>query len=304
MRHAVFAVLLAVALALSPEAFAKAGSSKSFGSRGTRTYDRPMERSITPPAPSMPLQQQPTLRPSAPPMAAAPMAPSMPQGGFFQRNPFLAGMLGGVVGAGIGSMLFGHSPALAAASDAAPVASLLGLLLQLALVGGLVWLVVRMIRGGSARQAPLAQTVGGRPMATRTDKEFEPTDADRHAFGALLTGVQKAWSGGDLATLRRMATPEVTMWLAEDLSRNASRGVRNIVDDVHLLKGDVTEAWREDGKEYATAVMTFSARDYTLRADSDTVVEGDPHTPTQSTEAWTFVRAPGGQWLLSAVERE
>jgi predicted lipid-binding transport protein (Tim44 family) len=307
MKHVFLAILLALALALSPEAFAKAGSSKSMGSRGSRTQDRPIERSMTPQPAPQPAYQQPVR----PPMAAAPPMAPMPaaQPSFFQRHPFAAGLMGGVVGAGIGSMLFGHSSAMAGYSEMSPVGSLLGTLFQFAMIGGLIWLGVRLFRRSSAPSLPqdhaAYRVVDAAPAhAPRVDKEFEPGDADKQKFAEILVGIQRGWSEGDLGSLKRLATPEMVSFLADDLAANVSRNARNIVEDVALVKGDVSEAWSENGKDYATAVLTFSSRDYTVRADNGVVVEGDPRAVVQSTEAWTFVRAHGGGWLLSAVERE
>jgi predicted lipid-binding transport protein (Tim44 family) len=321
MRQLFLTVLVALAIAIAgvPDAFAKAGSG-SLGSRGSRTYDRPMQRSVTPPPPaaaprpgaveSAPLSPQaaPMYRPNQASPLAAPAAP-----GFFQRNPFMAGLAGGLVGAGIGSMLFGHSPALAAASEGAPAASLLGLLLQLALIGGLVWLAVRFFRGrSSAVPAPnpyarashehMEPMLASHPTAPRIEKEFEAAPADQQAFSEILLGVQKAWSDGDLAAMKRWATPEVVSFMSEDLSNNASRGLANKVENVSLLKGDVTESWRENGRDYVTAVITFGCLDYMVRADTGALADGDPRTPVQHTEAWTFMRSANGRWLLSAVE--
>jgi predicted lipid-binding transport protein (Tim44 family) len=244
--------------------------------------------------------QQP--RPAAPVAQQPAMAPQMAQQpGFFQRNPFMAGMMGGLVGAGIGSMLFGHSPAMAGYADASPGGAMLGTLLQIGLIALLAWLAFRLFRrrfGGEA----MAYAGPAPQAAPKVAKEFEPSDADKQAFAGILTGVQQAWSAGDIASLRRFATPEIVSWLSEDLTADSSRGVRNVVEDVRLLKGDVIEAWREGGREYATAVLTFSARDYSLDG-SGKVVEGDPKAASESTEAWTFVRANGGGWLLSAIER-
>jgi predicted lipid-binding transport protein (Tim44 family) len=138
----------------------------------------------------------------------------------------------------------------------------------------------------------------------RVDKEFEPQPADKEAFGAILQGVQRAWSDGDMRALERVATPEIVHWLSQDLAANTDRGVVNRVENVVLKKGDVTESWSENGQDYVTAVLTFACIDTTRRADTGALVEGDLHTPVDYTEAWTFVRRQGGRWLLSAVERE
>lgn len=321
MRHKILSVFLCllVALSLASESWAKAGRGSSLGSRGTRTYDRPMERTVTPPP--APTAQSPAVQPGAqqpmynpgvvrqPGMAAAPMAAQQP--GFFQRNPMMGGLLGGLVGVGIGSMLFGHSSALAAASDAAPGASMLGTLLQVALIGGLVWLGFRMFRrrqqvaGGHAPMQQREAAYGAAPGAAqpRVEKEFELTAADQQAFGETLLGVQKAWSDGNPVALRRFATPEVVGWMSEDLARDQSNGVRNVIEDVTLVRGDITETWREEKLEYATAVMTFAAKDYMVGLSDERVVEGDPRNPVETTEAWTFARSPGGSWMLSAIEQ-
>ena len=242
------------------------------------------------------------------------MAPQSPPG-FFQRNPFMAGMAGGLVGAGIGSMLFGHSPAMASASDMSPVGSMFGLFLQVLVIGGLIWLGIRLFRGGSRAELanPYARASQGHiePVATlrlaspRVEKEFEPNPADQQAFTEILQGVQSCWSNADLQGLRRWATPEVVSWLAEDMNRNASEGLVNKVENVALLKGGVTESWSERGFDYVTAVLTFQCVDYMVRADTGAVAQGSLTTPVTHNEAWTFVRAAGGQgrWLLSAVEQ-
>lgn len=339
MMHKLFAVFLSllVALSMGADAWAKAGKGSSLGSRGSRTYDRPMERTVTPPpahaAPARPgveqapLGAQPMYNPGAvrpQPGMATPMAPAA-QPGFFQRNPMMAGVLGGLVGAGIGSMLFGHSPALAAASEAAPGASFMGMFLQLALIGGLAWLAFRFFRRRSPQPAPAdyhrdvaadyqretptalpgSVPAGGAvsPAPHRVEKEFEVSAADQETFSQIITGVQKAWSEGNPVALRQFATPEVVGWMGEDLSRDQSRGLRNVVEDVHLLKGDITESWRDAELEYATAVITFSAKDYMVRLDDGHVVEGDAKNAVETTEGWTFVRSPGGRWLLSAIEQ-
>ncbi|MBC7952168.1 MAG: TIM44-like domain-containing protein [Rhodospirillaceae bacterium] len=320
MRHKILSVFLAVLVALSvgSDAWAKAGKGSSLGSRGSRTYDRPVERTTTPaPSAVQPGAQQPMYNPSAARPAMAGAAP-MGQPSFFQRNPIMGGIMGGLVGYGIGSMLFGHSPAMAAATDAAPGAGMLGMLLQFALIGGLAYLAYRFFARRRQQQAPVAnagyqrqqmdpvQPPQSAPFGAaqrRVEKEFEPSQADQEAFSQVILGVQKAWSEGNPVALRSLATPEVVGWMSEDLSRDQSKGVRNVVEDVNLLKGDVTESWRDAELEYATAIITFSAKDYTVRVDNGEVVEGSSTHPVETVEAWTFVRGAGGRWLLSAIEQ-
>jgi predicted lipid-binding transport protein (Tim44 family) len=114
--------------------------------------------------------------------------------------------------------------------------------------------------------------------------------------------VQAAWSAHDIATLRAIATPEMVSYFAEQLGEQTSRGVRNIVSDVLLQHGDLAEAWAEDGREYATVAMRFSMTDVTRDALGN-VVDGSLVEHVTATEVWTFMRVPGGRWVLSAIQQ-
>jgi predicted lipid-binding transport protein (Tim44 family) len=103
-----------------------------------------------------------------------------------------------------------------------------------------------------------------------------------------------------------MTTPEMLSYFAKDLSDNAKQGVRNEVSDVKLLQGDLSEAWREEGTEYATVAMRFSLVDATVDRATGQVVSGDPSRPTEATELWTFRRddrARAEGWQLSAIQQ-
>ncbi len=78
--------------------------------------------------------------------------------------------------------------------------------------------------------------------------------------------------------------------------------MRNIVSDVRLEHGDLAEAWAEDGREYATVAMRFSMTDVT-RDESGHVVDGSLAERVTATEIWTFMRVPGGRWVLSAIQQ-
>ena len=75
-----------------------------------------------------------------------------------------------------------------------------------------------------------------------------------------------------------------------------------MVSDVRLEQGDLSEAWSERGREYATVAMRFSMTDVT-RDGGGRVVDGSPNERVTATEIWTFLRAPGGRWILSAIQQ-
>ena len=300
-----FAVL---AMALMPVgAEARAGYGNSMGSRGGRTfspppststspgYAQPMQRSITPNSPA----------PSSPGYSGG--LASAPRPGLFGGG-FGAGLMGGLIGAGIGGMLFGHGMF----GGISGFGSIFGLLIQLALVYFVVRWLFRMLRarqpamaGGpsmflphSAPPNPAAMGIGGGPTASPI--QIQP--ADFQVYEALLARVQAAWSAQDLNGLRPIVSPEMLGYFGEQLADQASRGVRNTVTDVHLKKGDLSEAWTEQGRDYATVAMQFSMLDVTTDAQNH-VVDGSSTEHVTATELWTFVRSRGGNWILSAIQQ-
>jgi predicted lipid-binding transport protein (Tim44 family) len=89
--------------------------------------------------------------------------------------------------------------------------------------------------------------------------------------------------------------------VATAMADNASRGLINRVTDVKLLQGDLAEAWREGRTDYATVAMRFALNDSMVERTSGRIVEGGERS--EVTELWTFMRAAGGSWLLSAIQR-
>lgn len=133
---------LAAVLAFAPAlAEAAAGSRTSSGSRGARTQQAVPS---TPTAPqAKPMERSATTPTTAPRPAATAPAAGMQQPGFMQRNPFMAGMLGGLIGVGLGGLLFGSG---LFGEGLQGFAGFLGLLLQGALIAGLVYLAVAWFR--------------------------------------------------------------------------------------------------------------------------------------------------------------
>jgi predicted lipid-binding transport protein (Tim44 family) len=296
-------------MALAPAlAEARAGSSyggrpSSFGSRGVRSWDnngaQPLNRSLAPQTPSRPN-----------------VAPGMPApaygGSFFQRHTFLTGLAGGL----FGSWLFGHAASAEGVGGGA--GSMFGTLLWLAIIGLLIWFAVRLFRGRassngwlgmrSAGFGPRSAGAAAAPASRFRGRDVNVGDADLQAFQQIHAAIQEAWSTGDLGSMRRLMTPEMLSYFSEELSRNTSRGLHNIIGNVQLVKGELTEAWEEGDLQYATAALRWRAIDYVQRlgapaGDRNALVSGDPRTPGEFEEVWTFVRQRGGNWLLSAIQQ-
>ena len=153
---------------------------------------------------------------------------------------------------------------------------------------------------GGMMGAPMAGMAAPRPAAGPPPITIAPEDFQE--FEHLLQASQAAWSARDLNALRAMSTPEMVGYFSEQLSDQASQGVTNTVTDVHLESGDLAQAWAEAGREYATVAMRFSMIDVTRDA-AGRVVDGSPNERILATEIWTFVRARGGHWILSAIQQ-
>ena len=303
---AIFAVALTLGM-LASTADARVGGGFSSGSRGSRTFSAPPTTN-TAPSQAAPIQRSIT-QPSSQPRFGQPAT----QPGFFGRG-LLGGLAAGFIGAGLFGLLFGHG----LFGGLGGFASILGLILQI----GLIVLIARFLwsmwqrrqpayaSGPAMRDAPGAGGFGGMggfgfgggAAAPVVGSKIDVTPADFDAFERLLGEIQTDFSNEDLAALRGRVTPEMLSYFSEQLSENVSRGVVNKISGVKLLQGDLAEAWREGGTEYATVAMRFALVERSTVRSSGRLVDGS-ESPQEITELWTFMRSGNGNWLLSAIQQ-
>jgi predicted lipid-binding transport protein (Tim44 family) len=302
----------ALAMVLVPVlADAKPGGGSSSGSRGSRTYSAPAPTQ-TAPGTARPMERTAT-QPSGPQQAGAPARPGMPPQAQPQRS-FMGALAGGLLMGGLIGMMFGGG----LFGGAGGFGAILGMLLQVALIGGLIWLAFRIFRrrqaapaiagpAAYARQMEPAPVAGGAASAgayAAPARDVQLTPQDYQAFERSLIEVNAAWSRRDLKGLRDFATPEMVGYFAQDYRDLDARGWRNETRDVKLEGGDLSEAWHEDGLDYATVAMRFSMLDATFEEATGKLVQGSTTERQTSTEMWTFVRSgPEERWLLSAIQQ-
>jgi predicted lipid-binding transport protein (Tim44 family) len=297
--------LAAIATALvlvASDANARAGGGFSGGSRGMNTFSAPPTTRTAPNA-AAPIQRSVTQ----PGSTAATGLGNGARPGLFGGGLF-GGLAAGFLGAGLFGMLFGHG----LFGGMAGFASILGLILQVVLVVVVARLIFAWWQGRNAPRPAYAAAhpatghgfagLGG--MMGGNTPAAEPLTIDKSdydAFEQLLGDVQAAYSAEDLGGLRAKVTPEMLSYFSEQLSENSSRGLINRVTDVKLLQGDLAEAWNEGNADYATVAMHFALTDSMVECASGRTVEGG--NPSEVTELWTFMRARGGGWLLSAIQQ-
>lgn len=313
-RRVVTLLALAASLAVAaPAVDARPGGGGGMGSRGSKTFSAPPSTATSPGAtgPIQRSQTSPSPGFNNPGMAA----PSQGRrfGGGFLGGMLGAGLLGALLGAGFSGGLGG-------------IGSFIGLIFQIGLIAFLVMLAVRFFRrrqegaqpamasnASYARSGPPPQNgpqggglqggmnpVGGGYSGGARPQPIQIQPDDFQAFERSLNEIQGAYGREDVASLRRLATPEMVGYFEEELRANAARGVVNRISDVKLLQGDLSEAWREGPVEFATVAMRFSLRDEVFERASNRHVENGPQ---EAKEFWTFLREPGGPWLLSAIQQ-
>jgi predicted lipid-binding transport protein (Tim44 family) len=294
--------IAAAFILVSADAQARVGGGFSGGSRGARTFSAPP---ATPTAPSAaPIERSITQPGNAAPIGQTGMRPGLFGGGLF------GGLAAGFLGAGLFGLLFGHG----FFGGMAGFASIIGLLLQVVLVVIVARLVFawwqRRNMPAPAYAAAHPATghsfsgLGGMLGGANVPPAGEPLTIDKSdydAFERLLGEIQATYSAEDLAALRAQVTPEMLSYFSEQLVENASRGLINRVTDVKLLRGDLAEAWREGSTDYATVAMHFALNDSMVERATGQTVEGGERS--EVTELWTFMRARGGNWLLSAIQQ-
>jgi len=244
-----------------------------------------------------------------------------------KASPLPAGLAAGVAGLLIGDLLFGATNSSAQTTDAdAPAPetnhttedfSSVGILLILLLVAAAtVFYFLKIQRpslpdfSGITGRDPSKDNLPTKRSATTRQKLSvdSVTSSDKAAFQQLLIDVQKAWSNQDLTELRQLVTPEMLNYFSAALADNTSQDIQNHVEDVVLLRAEILEAWTEQATQYVTAGLRWSARDYNLsltkqRGEPGYLVEGSEEIPTESGEAWTFMRIQEGKWRLSAIQQ-
>lgn len=305
---AIVALAAAFSVVTADLAEARAGRGGSFGSRGSKTFTTPPATNTAPKA--APVEKSITQK-GAPASAQSAQPAS---GAAAQASRF-----GGWRGLLMGGLL---AAAFASIFGIGALASILGFVLQFALIAGAVYLVVMLLRarrqpayaGASARSAGPSslrdmlgrQSFGGAGGGAAAAGSLAIGQADLDTFERLLGEIQTAYSREDIDRLAEITTPEMLSYFSGDLARNARQGVRNEISGVKLLQGDVSEAWREGGSDYATVAMRYALVDTMVDKASGQVVSGRAERPTEATEFWTFrrdQRAPNDGWQLSAIQQ-
>jgi predicted lipid-binding transport protein (Tim44 family) len=187
-----FAVAAALVLALAP-ALAEARASKGFssGNRGARTQSAPPP-TATAPAPNSSFQRSAGPNQTAPATglnrpAAAAAAPAAAAGGMFS-SPLARGIMGGLIGAGIFGLLSGSG----LFSGLSGLAGIFGFIMQMALIGGIVWLGMAWWR----RRQQTAGAMAGADSTYARTSDIPPVGGNAAQQAPEQTSAPRSMLGG------------------------------------------------------------------------------------------------------------
>ena len=291
------AVLAASALSLLGEAIARPmGGGRSIGRQSQNVSRMPPAA-----APQQaPRQAAPAPAPAAPP-AAMPPKPASPW----------KGILGGaLLGLGIGA-LFSHFGLGGA------IGGMFGSLIMLALLAGVVFFVIRLIRGKSQPAAAPAAFGGNnvyamppaaapqtapRPQPEAVQQPAPvahtpwgvPADFDAPSFLRVAKSnfirLQAAWDKGDAADIREFTTPEV---FAELKLQIGERGEQKDYTDVVTIDAELLGI-ETSASDYLASVK-FSG---TIKPAPDALAE-------PFNEVWNLSKpvAGGAGWMLAGIQQ-
>jgi predicted lipid-binding transport protein (Tim44 family) len=306
----VFAVVAAVMFlsitVMELNAHARFGGSRSFGSRGSRSYSRPAS---------------PYSQPSQSRQQAAPApSPFQQSGGGFMRS-----MAGGIMGGILGGMLFRSLGFAGGGLGGSGIG-----LFEIILLAGIGYLIYRFVKNKrAANQAtPFAQggfqggTVTPVPYGPQADeppsdgvdaglshiRQMDPAfDESRFNDQAMdiFFKIQGGWMNRDLSTVSGFLTEEMRRIFQEDLGRLLAERQVNRLENIAVRNVEIAEVWQESGQDYITASIYANLLDYTTDDATGAVVSGSKTEPVKFEEHWTFTRPVGNNpWQLSAIQQK
>jgi predicted lipid-binding transport protein (Tim44 family) len=298
--------LVSLLLIDTASVWARAGGG---GSRGSRSYSRP----ASPASPAMP---------SIPSRSVT--QPSQPRPSFFGGG-LMGGIAGLALGGLLGSMLFGGM--------GGGFGGGLGLL-ELLLIGGATFFVVRRLRGRQATEpAPAYAGAGGASAYGARSESWSgggggatveapagPSDLERGlghirqmdpsfdpvAFAdwakTVFANVQSGITRRDMSGTSDQLTPQEYARLQAQCDQLRGARRTNRIERIQIARAEVSEAWQERGQDWVTVYLAASLVDYTVDDATGAVVEGSK-TIQDIEEYWTFTRPVGPKpWRLSAIQ--
>lgn len=322
---AMLVALVVTALVVAQQnAEARAGGGRSFGSRGSRSYSRPV----------MPPSQMPS-RQYAPSRPVTPMTPpyQQPAGGGLFRN-FGGSFLGSMAGGMLGGMLFRSLGFGGGYGGGYGGGGGIGLF-EILLLVGIGYVIYRFVkknrndRGDYGQQGNVINMNDyqnqGSPQGYQQPQSYEPErdeleeglshisqvdpSFDERRFNDnvmdIFFKIQGGWMNRDLSGVSNLLTDEMRGIMQSDLDTLIREKRVNRLENIAVRSVEISEAWQESGKDFITAMIYANLLDYTTDDTTGAVVAGSKTEPVKFEEYWTFTRSVGNNpWKLAAINQK
>lgn len=280
--------VIAITMFSIDASFARAGKGSSSGFRSYKSYqfNKPSKETNQS---SYYQQRQNTQNPA--------YQQPQPKPSFFS-NPIFKWLIGGMIFGALLSLLMGHGLQFGMPG-----------LLEILLIIGIVYLMFKVF--SKKREEEPA-------YATPTNSNI-PNQPDYYSDSTLSTvsyineelilnlaknafiDIQKAWSEGNLSSVRNFLTDRMYVYLNSQLQDLKSKGLRNILEDVKILNAEIVHVEEEGDNKVVIVEIEAQAKDYTVDSNGN-VVEGDKDNPVVFKEYWAFV-GKALNWKLDDIRQ-
>jgi predicted lipid-binding transport protein (Tim44 family) len=306
------ALLVTTFVVVEQNAQARVGGGGSFGSRGSRSYSRP----VAPPSQTAPSR---SYAPRQPAGAAPYQQPSRGLGGFGSS------LLGGMAGGMLGGMLF---RSLGFGGGYGGGGGGIGLfeILLLAGIGYMIYRFVKKKRENELSYSQQAKVVNindyqnqgqGQGYLPEHDeleeglshvRQMDPSFDEKRFNDNVMDNffkIQGAWMNRDLSGVAGLLTDEMRGIMQRDIETLLREKRINRLENIAVRSVEISEVWQESGKDFITAMIYANLLDYTTDDSTGAVVSGSKTDPVKFEEYWTFTRPVGNNpWKLTAINQK
>ncbi len=274
---------------LAGESFARAGKGSSSGFRSYKQQSQPA-------TPTQPAQQNINKSPT--------QAQPMQKPSFFQSGIFRM-LVGGLIIGALLSFLMGQGFEFGMPG-----------LLEILIIGGIIFLVVRMITK-SRQKEKLQYATGGSYSTTAASNYNQTENLSNTSTGVSTVSInekllkdiaistfkllQDAWTKNDLSIVRNLLTERMYNYLDGQLQELKSQGSKNIVEIVYFQNVNIVDVEGEDDNKVVIVEIDAMLRDYTVDRNNN-IIEGSKDTPVEIKEYWAFV-GKALEWKLDDIKQ-
>ncbi len=286
-----FNILMIVSLifTFSTETYARIGGGKSSGFRSYKSYNYKSYKS-----------NKSTLSHGEEKSFAKNRSKNLRRNNSFFNSGIFKWLIGGMIFGAILSFLMGNGFHFGMPG-----------LLEVILIGVIIYFLFRAF-SKSKRETEYATTAGNinipqqnNNYATGTSTGSVETSINEELIKNLTKNIflelQKAWSNGDLSSVRNFLTDRMYNYLEQQLNQLKEKGLRNVVKNPKINDIEIVHVEEEGDKKVVVVKIDATLTDYVVDKNGN-IVEGSETEPIKMTEYWAFV-GKALNWKLDDIKQ-